>query len=304
MPTTTALSAGNAVSISLAAGSSLSAYGMGTMQIAPPVPVYLDAALRTLSPNEQRIGPFAAAVTVNLTAVAGGSGVSYYTLAPTDVVLPGANAPSGATLTAAQTAATQALVLGAGNPTDLLTGTVQRVTITGALSTTATQAAAASGTYTKARVVWNNNGASPGAAAVTLTGSPFTYTAPADGSLAVSGGTVSSITISRRGATAVSAGVTAGTVALLAGDVVVITYSSAPTVNFLYATPTKLRIAVNADNDVHGLMIGQSAKRRDYEMTMGDGVMLVCGVPITRLTFSADGAVTGGTHSLQVAFGN
>lgn len=114
MPTTTALSAGGSISISLAAGSSLSAYGMGTMQIAPPVPVYLDAALRPLSPNEQRIGPFAAAVTVNLTAVAGGSGVSYYTIAPTDVVLPGANAPSGATLTAAQTAATQAMVSGAG----------------------------------------------------------------------------------------------------------------------------------------------------------------------------------------------
>lgn len=123
----------------------------------------------------------------------------------------------------------QALVSGAGNPPDLLTGTVQRVTITGAMSTTATQAAAATGTYTKARVVWNNNGASASA---------------------------------------------------------------------------KLRIAVNCDNDVHGLMVGQSAKRRDYEMTMGDGVMLVCGVPITRLTFSADGAVTGGTHSLQVAFGN
>ena len=51
-------------------------------------------------------------------------------------------------------------------------------------------------------------------------------------------------------------------------------------------------------------MIGQSAKRRDYEMTMGDGVMLVCGVPITRLTFSADGSITGGTHQLQVTFGN
>lgn len=120
-------------------------------------------------------------------------------------------------------------VSGAGNPTDLLAGTVQRVTITAALSTTVAQAAAAVGTYTKARIAWNNNGASASA---------------------------------------------------------------------------KLRIAVNADNDVHGLMIGQSAKRRDYEMTMGDGVMLVCGVPITRLTFSADGAVTGGTHSLQVAFGN
>ena len=122
-----------------------------------------------------------------------------------------------------------ALVSAAGNPTDLLTGTLQRVTITGAISTTATQAAAAVGTYYKARVAWNNNGAS-------------------------------------------------GT--------------------------AKLRIAVNADNDVHGLMIGQNVKRRDYEMTMGDGVMLVCGVPITRLTFSADGAITGGTHQLQVTFGN
>lgn len=121
------------------------------------------------------------------------------------------------------------LVSGAGNPTDLLAGPVQRVTITGAMSTTATQAAAASGTYYKARLAWNNNGASASA---------------------------------------------------------------------------KLRIAVNCDNDVHGLMVGQSAKRRDYEMTMGDGVMLVCGVPITRLTFSADGSITGGTHQLQVTFGN
>ncbi len=97
------------------------------------------------------------------------------------------------------------------------------------MSTTATQAAAATGTYTKARIAWNNNGASASA---------------------------------------------------------------------------KLRIAVNCDNDVHGLMVGQNVKRRDYEMTMGDGVMLVCGVPITRVTFSADGAITGGTHQLQVTFGN
>lgn len=122
-----------------------------------------------------------------------------------------------------------ALVSGAGNPPDLLAGTLQRLTITGAMSTTATQAAAATGTYTKARIAWNNNGASASA---------------------------------------------------------------------------KLRIAVNCDNDVHGLMVGQNVKRRDYEMTMGDGVMLVCGVPITRVTFSADGAITGGTHQLQVTFGN
>jgi len=132
-------------------------------------------------------------------------------------------------MSASKAAAVDSLVSGAGNPTDLLTGTLQHVNITGAISTTATLSATATGTYTKARVVWNNNGASGSA---------------------------------------------------------------------------KLRIAVNADNDVHGLMIGQSAKRRDYEMTMGDGVMLVCGVPITRLTFSADGAITGGTHQLQVTFGN
>ena len=132
-------------------------------------------------------------------------------------------------LSPAQVTAAAALVSGAGNPPDLLTGTLQHVNITGAISTTFTLSATATGTYYKARVVWNNNGASGSA---------------------------------------------------------------------------KLRIAVNTDNDVHGLMVGQSAKRRDYEMTMGDGVMLVCGVPITRLTFSADGAITSSTHQLQVTFGN
>ena len=116
-----------------------------------------------------------------------------------------------------------------GAPTDQLLAPLQRVTITGALSTTQAQTATASGTYYKARVVWNNNGASASA---------------------------------------------------------------------------KLRIAVNADNAVHGLVVGQSAKRRDYELTMGDGVMLACGVPITSLTFSADGSITGATHQLQVTFGN
>lgn len=132
-------------------------------------------------------------------------------------------------MSASELGSFQGLVSAAGNPTDLLVAPLQRVTITGALSTTATQAAAATGTYYKARVAWNNNGASGSA---------------------------------------------------------------------------KLRIAVNCDNDVHGLMVGQSAKRRDHELTMGDAVILVCGVPITRLTFSADGSITGGTHQLQVTFGN
>lgn len=134
---------------------------------------------------------------------------------------------------------TGAVLDGFGNPIalagspgvfdDRLVAPLQRVTITGALSTSLTQTATATGTYYKARVVWNNNGAS---------------------------------------------------------------------------TSAKLYIAVNADNAVHGLVIGQSAKRRNHEMTMGDGVILVCGVPITSLTFSSDVSITGGTHQLQVTFGN
>lgn len=120
-------------------------------------------------------------------------------------------------------------MLPAGSQSDQLLAPLQRVTITGALSTTQAQTATASGTYYKARVAWNNNGASASA---------------------------------------------------------------------------KLRIAVNADNAVHGLVVGQSVKRRDYEMTMGDGVILTCGVPITSLTFSADSSITGATHQLQVTFGN
>lgn len=121
------------------------------------------------------------------------------------------------------------LISGSANPTDHLVSPLQRETITAALSTTQAQQATATGTYYKARVVWNNNGASASAL---------------------------------------------------------------------------LRIAVNADNAVHGLMIGQSAKRRDYEMTMGEGVMLVCGIPIASLTFSADSSITANTHQLQVTFGN
>ena len=201
MPT---INAGVSTAVTVAVGTYLNGTGAGQAVIgAAGVVDPLTAG------DAWQIGPFDRATVVSITAF---GAIEY------EVVNPAADA-----------AALQSLVSGAGNPTDLLAGPVQRVTITGAMSTTATQAAAATGTYYKARVVWNNNGAS-------------------------------------------------GT--------------------------AKLRIAVNADNDVHGLMIGQNVKRRDYEMTMGDGVMLVCGVPITRLTFSADGSITGGTHQLQVAFGN
>lgn len=114
-------------------------------------------------------------------------------------------------------------------PADELEAPVQHVTLTAAMSTTVALTATATGTYRKARVAWNNNGAS-------------------------------------------------GT--------------------------AKINIAVNASNSVHGLMTGQSALRRDHQMTMGDAVILVCESPITSLTFSADGSITGGTHNILVTFGN
>ena len=120
-------------------------------------------------------------------------------------------------------------VLDVESPTDSLTPPLQQVHLNAAMSSTAVLTAVATGTFNKARVVWNNNGASASA---------------------------------------------------------------------------KLRIAVNPDNDLHGLLITQSALRRDHEMTMGDGVILVCADPITNLAFSADGAINAGLHSLLITFGD
>jgi hypothetical protein len=67
---------------------------------------------------------------------------------------------------------------------------------------------------------------------VTVTASPFTYTALFNGTLAVSGGTVSAIAIIRQGVT-VATGVTAGLIPLRRLDQARITYTAAPTVAFL-----------------------------------------------------------------------
>lgn len=63
--------------------------------------------------------------------------------------------------------------------------------------------------------------------------SPFTYKAPYNGSLAISGGTVSAVTISRARVSGVNVGFTNGSVGVAANDLVTITYSAAPTVNFI-----------------------------------------------------------------------
>lgn len=69
---------------------------------------------------------------------------------------------------------------------------------------------------------------------VTVLASPFAYTAGQAGSLAVSGGTVSAISLTRSGTT-IPTGMTGGTLSLANGDTVTITYAVAPTVNFIPA---------------------------------------------------------------------
>lgn len=67
---------------------------------------------------------------------------------------------------------------------------------------------------------------------VVVGASPFSYTAPRQGMLLMSGGTVSLIQYGR-GGTMFTMGVLAGPVGVMAGDVVRITYAVAPTLTFL-----------------------------------------------------------------------
>ena len=69
-------------------------------------------------------------------------------------------------------------------------------------------------------------------AAVTVSASPFTFTAPANGTLAVTAGTVSVISVIRQGVT-VATGLVTGLIPVSRLDQVQITYAVLPTVNFL-----------------------------------------------------------------------
>lgn len=69
-------------------------------------------------------------------------------------------------------------------------------------------------------------------APVTVGASPFTFTAAANGTLAISVGTVSSVSIVRQGVT-VATGLTDGLVPVSRSDQVVITYVGLPTVVFV-----------------------------------------------------------------------
>jgi hypothetical protein len=68
--------------------------------------------------------------------------------------------------------------------------------------------------------------------AVTVGASPFAWVADRAGTLAVSGGTVTAITLTRAGTTA-ALGILAGAIPVSTGDTVTTTYAVAPTISFI-----------------------------------------------------------------------
>jgi hypothetical protein len=74
-------------------------------------------------------------------------------------------------------------------------------------------------------------GAGAAISGISVGASPFAYTATTGGSVAVAGGTVSGITLTRS-STTVPVG-TQGAIFARNGDVVTVTYSVAPTMNFI-----------------------------------------------------------------------
>jgi hypothetical protein len=82
------------------------------------------------------------------------------------------------------------------------------------------------------QALWN--GIPPGAESVVVpTGSPFGFVAPRGGFAIVQGGTVSNISFSRDGVTPYNTGLTVGVFPLSKGDVLTVTYSSAPALIFV-----------------------------------------------------------------------
>ena len=65
-----------------------------------------------------------------------------------------------------------------------------------------------------------------------------------------------------------------------------------------------LFVAVNARNDVAGLIQSQSSKRQDAVIPMGGYMILRSKTPIRKLDFSSDTSITSGTHIITVLFGS
>jgi len=79
-------------------------------------------------------------------------------------------------------------------------------------------------------------GSASAIAALTVGASPYAYTAPANGTVVITGGTVSAVTLKRGTPAAITAGSATGVILpVSAGDIVTTTYSAAPTMSFVPA---------------------------------------------------------------------
>jgi hypothetical protein len=74
--------------------------------------------------------------------------------------------------------------------------------------------------------------APPNFMAQTVSGSPFSFTATEPGMIAISGGTVIAVTLTR-GATVINLGATPKLIPVAIADTVTITYSVLPTISFI-----------------------------------------------------------------------
>ena len=77
-------------------------------------------------------------------------------------------------------------------------------------------------------------GAGAASSAITVGASPYAYTAALGGTVAVSAGTVSAITLTRSGLV-IATGITSGLIPVRNGDIVTVTYTAAPTMVFIPA---------------------------------------------------------------------
>lgn len=78
----------------------------------------------------------------------------------------------------------------------------------------------------------SESGIAQPSSSITVGDSPYSYSPTITGTVAVSGGTVTSISITRSG-TSIPTGMTNGLIPVASNDTVVVTYTAAPTMNFL-----------------------------------------------------------------------
>ena len=154
------------------------------------------------------------------------------------------------------------------------------------------------------------------ATAVTVGASPFTYTASAPGSVTISGGTVQSIAITTGGIKTVQTS-TSGIFTVNLGDMVAITYTAAPAVEFIssgavaYVTATAAGATSNAiPIFIHpiatGIVLGAATAPASCSAVNGDPGTDCCpnstvGTPIVAPVYTGNSCISQNTTGQLIA---